>query len=137
MSTISPLIDQSSVRPWIVCESGQRWVTASRRFSTQLLPPNFTANVLACGPVDIPMQLVRQPSAIVLWEISPANTIGILDHITALSWSHPHVLQIAAASEITDGDLISLSEMGIKAIVTETEQLPGLRKMIYRYLTRC
>ncbi|MGB7344512.1 MAG: hypothetical protein WBD20_09885 [Pirellulaceae bacterium] len=136
MSGISPLIDQSLVRSWIVCESGSRWLTASQRFITDLMPAHLTANIVTCENTDVRKLLLRKPRAVVLWEITSANATLLFERISETSLAHPTALQLAAANGLAERDLDALSELGVGAVVAQIEQLPGLSKLVHRYFCR-
>jgi hypothetical protein len=133
MSDISPLIDQSQIRLWLVCESGQRWLTASHRFAIELVPSHLTPNLISVAPETIDSCLIGQRKAIVFWEITPLCVSTILEQVTHLSVTAPRVLQIAAVGDLADHYTTTLSELGIRAMIEKPEQLPSLSGLVKRY----
>jgi hypothetical protein len=133
MSNISPLIAQSQIRMWMVCESGQRWLKASHRFALDLFPNHLTPNLISVAPETVHSQLLGQRKAIVFWEITPLCVSTILEHVASLSMATPDVLQIAAVGDLPDRYTVTLSEMGVCAMIETPEQLPSLSGLVKRY----
>ncbi|QDT08089.1 hypothetical protein [Planctomycetes bacterium K23_9] len=133
MSGISPLIDPSLIQTWIVCESDQRWMTASRRFATHLVPAPMTVNLVSAEPNLVRRLLIGKRKAVVLWEIDGSCAARMYDLVASTSLGAPGILQIVAANGITPRDQMALTELGVGAIISQPEQLPGLSNLCLRY----
>ena len=124
---------ESPKRLWVVCESGERWLTASRRFATTLIPEDLVAKIVRANPSEVQVKLVSQQRAVVLWEIDGDNLPDIASSISQISSSGRDVLQLAAVSSIAPRDLFKLSELGIAASIRRPERLPSLANLVQRF----
>lgn len=125
--------DRSSVVPWVVCESGRRWQTAVSRFAPSLMPAPLAARVLPGSCDSLAAALGGQSHAVVLWEVERTNVATTCDCLTRTSARWPHLLQLIAATGLTDGERLALSELGAAFALEYPEQLPRLAGMIKAY----
>ncbi|NND95944.1 MAG: hypothetical protein HKN47_01290 [Pirellulaceae bacterium] len=129
----SAITDASQTPLWIVCESGQRWLFAIRRFINQLMPADSTASIVTGSADDVGALLVGHRRAVVVWEISPDNLSAACDQIAKVSISSPGVLQIAISNGLSDAAVIALTELGVATTICQVEQLPRLEKLFHLY----
>ena len=128
-------IDRADLRSWLVCESGQRWVTAVRRFSPELMPRPLVPEIV---PVD-PKQAIAKLSAsrdrptVVLWESSAGSLLPVCDQIIAAASAHPKSLQLVAATDRSERERGILMEMPCTTLVRHPEDLARLKGMIRSY----
>ena len=147
-STTTILTDDSQKRLWVVCESGHRWITAVRRFATELMPNDLAASIVAAQPNQALALLVDQQKIqqrtqqrlIVLWEIAEATIDDNLHYISRTSIATDNTLQLAVWQAGSSFESISgpaaaaLTELGVTAAISQVEQLPGLSRLIHRFL---
>ncbi len=125
--------DRSMIRPWVVCESGNRWLTAVRRFAPDLMPGQLVVEVTHADPGNTDSVLAGHRRAVVLWEVHRTNFTAACDWLatTAIRW--PKTLRLAAGSGLSDRELIVLSEFCVATTLRHPEQLPRLASMIKAY----
>ena len=127
------LQDRSSVAPWVVCESGRRWLTAVSRFAPPMMPTPLSAVVLPGSFGSLASILAGHRRAVVLWEVERSNLATACDWLTKTSVNWPGTLQLTAATGLTDGELLALSELGASFALERPEQLPQLAAMMKAY----
>ncbi len=133
--------DASQIRSWVVCESGTRWLTATRRFAVQMMPDHLIASIIPLQPTPGDFMktcslLTRKHPSILFWVITPQNLTTVIDLITQTSIGSRSVLQLAAVHEISQASQIALSETGIATQIQRPEQLPSLASMIRLHFQR-
>ena len=132
-------------RLWVVCESGDRWITATRRFVTEVIPEDLVASIVAAKAnqalaLQVGQQKTQQRS-IVIWEINPSTIAAHLDHVARTTIAAPSALQLAvmdsaASQAISSTAAAALTEMGVTTLINHVEQLPALAPLVRRYLGR-
>lgn len=133
------LIDSAAIRTWMICEQGDRWQTATRRFITDLMPRDLVA---AISPTDwdTAQRFAPVPATkgglVLLWEVSPENLATAMETITGVSTIAPHALQLVAQQRLSSAEQAGLLELGVKTIIQAPEQLPSLRSLIHAYFRR-
>ena len=130
------LTDASQTRRWLICESGDRWLTATRRFITLLMPDDLAASIQRIAPEQLRSSLVRHQHATVLWEVTGVSILEDMDFICKTTAEFPNVLQIAATSGLDDQTVAMLSEIGVTISIERPEQLPSLAKLMQAHVRR-
>ena len=121
------------IRPWIVSEVENRWVTAVRRFAPEMMPRPL---ILSIVPAPIPKaraMLAGIGKAVVLWEVRRESLAACCDSLAAVAISSPQVLQLLAVSGLSDRERLMLSEFRCAAMIRQPEDLPSLSRMIHGY----
>ena len=126
-------LDRSAIRPWLICESGHRWLTSAARFAPGLMPDSLVAKVTPAASAEIESLLAGYDSAVVLWEVERSNLANACDWLTKSAIGNPGLLRITAAAGLSDGELLVLSELGAAATLQRPEELPRLETMIKAY----
>ena len=126
-------IQRSRVRPWLVCESGTRWLASLHRFCDELMPPPLVASITPVAPAETARPLAGRERLIVLWEATDDNFIQTCDWLIAISQYQPAALKWIAAGELSDRELVVLSELGAAAVIRQPEHLPRLKVMVKAY----
>ena len=128
-------IDRADLRNWLVCESGQRWVTAIRRFSPELMPRPLVPSIVVSDPQEAIDRLAALPEqrAIMLWESTSGSLLPVFDQLMETSSACPKVLQLVAANGRSAREQAMLLELPCATILRHPEDLPGLRSMIRSY----
>ena len=130
--------DPATSFTWLICESGDRWATATRRFVADLIPQPWVASILAVplpsGGSVLPAQF---PSArarsVILWQIDPINFSRGCDSLACIATEYPGPLRLAAAAGLSDHGRMMISELGVAATVANPEDLPSLAGMLHAY----
>lgn len=126
-------IERAILRPWIVCEQGQRWLTGVRRFASQMMPAPLIASIVAADPTKPLAMLATQQQAIVLWAVQQNALIASCDRIAQVSIASPKVLQIVASAELSWQQRLVLSELRASVVIRHIEDLPKLAGLIQGY----
>lgn len=128
-------IDRSDLRDWLVCESGQRWVTAVRRFWPLLMPGPLVPSIITVDPKQAIDRLAarRDQRAILLWESTHGSLLPVCEQIIQASRVCPKSLQLVAATGRPESEIAILLELPCAAIVRHPEDLSGLGGMIGSY----
>lgn len=131
-------IDRADWRSWLVCESGQRWVCAVRRFSPDLMPRPLVPEITQVDPEQAIAKLSagRDRPVVVLWESSAASLLPVCDQIIAAAHESPNSLQLVAAPNRSVREHRILMELPCTALVRHPEDLPRLQGMIRSYFRR-
>ena len=125
--------DSGRVRTWLVCESGDRWLHAVRRFAPSMMPAPLIAATRSTEPAQVTSLLTRQSPAVILWEVEPPSLAIACDYLANTADAAPGVLQLVAGSELTDRERISVMEFPCCATIRHPEDLPGLARLIHGY----
>ena len=128
-------IDRADQRNWLVCESGQRWVTAVRRFSPELMPRPLVPSIFVSEPQQAIDRLAARPEqrTIILWESTSGSLLPVFDQLMETSRACPKALQLVAANGRTAREQAMLLELPCATVLQHPEDLPGLRSMIRSY----
>lgn len=126
--------ERANIRPWLVVESGDRWIHASRRFAPELMPPNLIAQVRHFEP-PLTVALSGQQRAVILWEVRRAHFDKAIDGLAATRLRSPSTLLLAATRGLADRHHLALSEFGVATFVSHPEHLPRLAPMIGAYFS--
>jgi hypothetical protein len=128
-------IDRADLRTWLVCEAGQRWISAVRRFSPGLMPPPLVPSIIAAESATAMSRAtaLRGHRAIILWESSGESLLPVCDRLIQASQANPQALQLVAAGDRTDREQAILLELPCTAILRHPEDLAGLKSMIRSY----
>ena len=131
-------IDSADIRTWLVCETGQRWTGALRRFAPGLMPAPLVPSVVSTDPAATIDQVIslRRRRAIVLWESREASLLPVCDGLIQAARANPRLLQLVAAPERSHDEQSILLELPAATIVRHPEDLPGLKSMIESYFRR-
>ena len=130
--------DRSTISPWLIWESGDRWANAARRFVPELMPRPWIASIVSVGePIEgsaLPTAALSAHSrAVVLWEIDPSHFSHACDSLAAIAVEHPSTLRLAAARGLSDRRRILVSELAVAATIDHPEDLPSLAGMLQAY----
>lgn len=125
--------DRANVRPWIVCESGNRWMTAVRRFVAEMMPPGLAASVIAAEPAKVHAMISPRRPSVVLWEFQPSLFAAVCDAVAATTIAAPKTLQIVASETLSRRQQFVLSELRVTATLRHVEELPRLTGLIQGY----
>lgn len=131
------MIDQPARRPftrrWIVCAADPRWLIAVRRFAPELVPRPLVPLVVPAEPAQVAAALAGQHRAVVLWQADPDSLAAVCSRLVQIAIDFPGILQLAATSELSDGDRIALAEFPCATSVRHPEDLPRLTPMMQGY----
>ncbi len=135
---IDSLPEPTTMRRWIVCESGDRWLQALGRFAPGLMPHPLVATVTPAeadsqGPDGLAALLAGQERAVVLWEVQRSHLLRCCDGLAATASRQPKILQLVAAGGLSECELIALTEFNAAVTLRHPEQLPSLAAMIHGY----
>ena len=122
--------DRSTIRPWLVCESGHRWFSAVARFAPQLMPKPLLASITPAAPADVVSLSAGSARAVVLWEVDRSNLAVACDWLIETAIGRPAMLRITVGTGLSDGERLVLSELGSATTLQHPEQLPRLETMI-------
>jgi hypothetical protein len=130
--------DPSTSCAWLICESGDRWAGATRRFAAELMPHPWIASIVSAplpsGGAALPAQfLSAQPRSVVLWEIDQADFSRACDSLASIAIEFPSTLRLAAAAGLSDHRRMIVSELAVAAIIANPEDLPSLAGMLHAY----
>jgi hypothetical protein len=130
--------DPSTSCAWLICETGDRWAAATRRFAPQLIPQPWVASIvpvpLPSGGSVLPAHFLSAPSrCIVLWEIDQVEFSSACDSLASIATEYPGTLRLAAAAGLSDPRRMMISELGVAATVANPEDLPSLAGMLHAY----
>jgi hypothetical protein len=128
-------IDRSDLRRWVVCESGNRWVTAVRRFSPELMPKPLVSEIVPTTATEAIAELTASQDrpAVMLWESWHESLLPVCDQIILAASRCPTALQIVAAVDHTDRERAILQELPCVAIIRHPEDLAALKRLIRAY----
>ncbi len=124
--------DPGLVRPWVVCEVASRWRTAVRRFIPAMMPPPLIPAILPAEPQTV-RELVGRGPAVVLWEVRRESLAASCDGLAEIAIAVPKVLQLVAASDLSDRERMLLSEFQCATVIRHPEDVPRLAPMIRNY----
>lgn len=130
------LVDPGVIRPWIVCESGSRWITAVRRFASEIMPSDLVAQLQAASRSKTLGLLTHAGPTIVLWEVERDALAASCECVAQASILAPNTLQIVAGAGLTLRERLAIAAFPISATIEHPEDLVGLKPMIYRYFAR-
>ncbi len=131
MRDLSP--DRATVRPWIVCQSNNRWLPAARRFAPELMPAPLVADVIAADGAGAYRMFPADDRLIILWEVQRHNFTSACDWLAQTAAQRPAALSLAATTGLSAADLLVLSEFRVAATLRHPEQLPSLLTMVRAY----
>ncbi len=116
-------------------ESGQRWVSAVRRFSPELMPRPLVPEIVQVDPEQLIAKLAagRDHPTVVLWESSAGSLLPVCDQIIAAAQASPKSLQLVAASDRSARERGILMELPCTTLVRHPEDLAGLKEMFRAY----
>ncbi|GAA5509279.1 hypothetical protein [Novipirellula caenicola] len=143
MKTIaSQWLDSSDEVTWLVCEQGNRWADAARRFSPEGLQEPWVSQVTSCEPSEVLRQIARHPLAktsshrripvVVLWELTPGGIAKMLLVVTQVKAAFPDVIQMAGITGIPNSMHPAISELGASLLLTAPESLQNVARQINR-----
>ena len=130
------LVDPGVIRPWLICETGNRWLTAVRRFEQNIVPAQLVARVEPAGQDEILTKLTHSEPLVVLWEVRGDSLAAHLDALVRSTAINPQALQIIACHHLTHRELSCLTPFPVTAMVQHPEELPRLTHMIHLYFAR-
>ena len=151
VSDASEWLDQD-VRSWIVCESGDRWAIAVRRFAPEMMLP-LVPSIATCTQDQINRVLASQPSkgnptqrligsrassiqgtkTVILWEVDKSSLLETCGRLPSLRISHPETLLIFAVTELSNQEVRILGEFGFAIMLRHPEELPKLAGLMQGY----
>ncbi len=130
------LVDPDVIRPWLICETGSRWLTAVRRFGPDMVPAELIAKVESASQDEILTKLTLTEPSVVLWEIRGDSLAAHCDVLARSTATNPQALQIIACHHLTHRELACLSPFPVAAMVQHPEELPRLNRMIHLHFAR-
>lgn len=125
--------DPSTTSPWVICESGDRWAGAVRRFAPELMPRPRVATIVNFDATLRGAVMPVRSRAVILWEIHPENFSPVCDSLAAVAIEYPDTLRLAAATGLSDRRRILISELAVAATISHPEDLPSLAGMVKAY----
>ncbi|TWU20463.1 hypothetical protein Pla52o_43410 [Novipirellula galeiformis] len=139
------LLESSDDVTWLVCEQGNRWADAARRFAAEGLAEPWVPVVISCDAEELPNLLSgrlagrhpkrtfrRRPPVIVLWELAPKSIAAKCRIITETRWAFPEVIQLAGITRIPSSLHPAISEFGIAIQLRNPESLQNVAARINR-----
>ena len=75
------LVDPGVIRPWLICETGSRWLSAVRRFGPDMLPADLIPKVESATRDEILSGLSLSEPSIVLWEVGRDSLAAVCDSL--------------------------------------------------------
>ena len=145
------------VRSWIVCESGNRWAIAVRRFAPEIMLP-LVPSITTCALNQVSRSLASQhPSSqqsgnhltqqlsrsrsfstrrnetVILCEVRKASLLETCGRLLGLRISHPEALLIFAVTELSNQEVRILAEFGFAIMLRHPEELPKFTGLIQDY----
>ena len=130
------LIDPGVIRPWLLCESGNRWLTAVRRFGPEMVPAELVPKVESASRDEILVNLSRSESSVVLWEARSESLVANCDSLARTAAVNPRALQIIACHQLTYRGQLCLTPLRVAAMVHHPEEFPRLARMIHLHFAR-
>jgi hypothetical protein len=128
------IADADRLFNWLVCPGRDRWLRAVRCFAAELISERSAVSIRSCDPAAARQQLLGQPRAVVLWDVSAEQLGAWCNWITKTAIESPHVLQLAAVTDLSVAEQAILSELGIVTMIRHPEQLPKLGQLLRKYL---
>ena len=130
--------DPSSTCCWLICESGERWANAARRFAPQLMPPPWVASIVSArhparGSAISAHRVSAESRSVLLWEIDPVDFSNACDSLASIAIEYPNTLRLAAASGLSNHRRMMISELAVAATIANPEDLPSLTGMLHAY----
>jgi hypothetical protein len=130
---IDPLAAQSPVRTWIVCESGNRWLQAVRRFAPHMMPPPLTATSLQVEPAGLPRLLQPNLHGVLVLEVRRQSMRTACDLLALRATAAPGILPVVAGSGLSAAERIVLLEFQCAVTIRHPEDLPRLSRLFHGY----
>jgi len=121
------------IRPWVVCEATDRWLTAIRRFAPEMMPAPLIPAIQPVEPPKARELLAGEGGpAVILWEVGD-SLAAACDCLARTAITSPQLLQWVAGPALSDRERIMLSEFGCAAVIRHPEDLPKLTRMVHVY----
>ncbi|MGI9469892.1 MAG: hypothetical protein ACR2NZ_00065 [Rubripirellula sp.] len=130
------LVDPGVIRPWIVCETGTRWITGLRRFAPEIMPSELVPQIHVAPRSKTLSMLTHAGPTIVLWEVQPDGLAVSCECLAQAAMLAPGALQIVAAAGLTMRERLVIAGFRISATIEHPEDLVSLKPMIHRYFAR-
>lgn len=121
---------------WIICEQGQRWETAVRRFAPTLLPKERRLVLVNGSLAETRSHLLIPGPKVVLWQFDSDALVQACDRLIQGASLAPDSLQIAGCLDLPLSHQLALGELPVAAFVRHPEELPRLRPMLHGYFER-
>ena len=121
---------------WLICESGQRWEMALRRFAPEIVPRGRTADLIAVAPGDLQRWLGEADPKILFWEFNRESLLETCDLVMLAANRSPNSLQIAAFEQLSHRQRTTVMELPVATFVEHPEDLPRLKPMVQGYFAR-
>ncbi len=125
------LVDPGVIRPWFICETGSRWLTAVRRFGPDMVPAALVPKVKSTSRDEILANLSLSEPSVVLWEVRRDSLAAHCDSLARSAAINPQALQIIACHHLSHREQSCLTPFPIAAMVQHPEELPRLTRMIH------
>lgn len=124
----------TELRTWMICEQGERWITAARRFAPQIMHPLVPAlQMVEVADLRNHLQPLGEQPAIVLCEVDRQELLQACDNLAQIKLLAPQALVLLAVAELSGRERSVLGEFGYSALVRHPEDLPVLTGLIRRY----
>jgi hypothetical protein len=130
------LVDPGVIRPWLICETGSRWLTAVRRFGPEMVPEDLVPKVESASRDEILASLSLAEPSIVLWEARRESLAANCESLARTSAVNPRALQIIACHHLTRREQLCLTPFSVAAMIQHPEELPRLTRMIHLHFAR-
>jgi len=130
------LVDPGVIRPWLICETGCRWLTAVRRFGAEIVPSELVPKIESAARGQILARLAGPVPTIVLWETRRESLAVSCESVARTAARNPSTLQIVACHQLNHRERLCLTRFPIAAMVNHPEDLPRLTRMIHLYFAR-
>ena len=130
------LVDPGVIRPWLICETGSRWLTAVRRFGQDMIPAELVARAESASQDEILTNLTLAEPLIILWEIRGDSLAAHCNALVRSTAINPQALQIIACHHLTYREQSCLTSFPVAAMVQHPEELPRLTRMIHLHFAR-
>ncbi len=130
------LVDPGVIRPWFICETGNRWLTAVRRFGPDMVPAALVPKVKSTSRDEILASLAFCEPSVVLWEVRQDSLAAHCESLARSTAISPQALQIIACHDLTHREQSCLTPFRVAAMIQHPEQLPRLTRMIHLHFAR-
>lgn len=133
---IESAMEIDTLARWIICESGQRWQMALRRFAPEIVPQARRADLISVAPSDLHRWLQEADPKILFWEFNRESLLDTCDLVMLTANRSPHSLQIAAFEQLTHRQRTTVVELPVATFVEHPEDLPRLKPLVQGYFAR-
>jgi hypothetical protein len=120
----------SDIRRWVVCERGNRWMQAVRRFAPRMTPAPLILEVVEAEPEKVANHLIPTLPCIVLWEVESASLLQVSQWLIKTAISAPHAVQLVADCGISVRERTVLCEFPVAVLIGQPEQLPRVHPLV-------